>query len=170
MYTHVFVSPEDAKLLFIAFARRPLRPGEVGVVTGATLEEHFAECSQTYLAKLAAMLEQVRSEDLFVLKFDRYLPHLPVELLDMGIVPAKVEIVRFNSAPTSARAGYYEVSSEGLTATVERIVPTQHDRSKPAGVYAQNIRVSGPSLEAVQEFHSKLCEGLHARALVNAFE
>lgn len=173
MYTHVYVSRKDAKRLFATFARKPLGPGECGVVTEPTLEKHFAQYSQTYLDKLAAQLEDVRSEDLFVLKFDHYLPHLPTKLVDMEIEPLKVEIVRMNSAPTKARAGYYEVPSKGLVASVERVFPTQYTNSgsnKMAPLYAQNIRVSGPSLKAAQEFHSKISMGFYSRSLVNAFE
>lgn len=173
MYTHVYVSHKDAERLFATFAPKPPGPGEWGVVTEPTLEKHFARFSQTYLDKLAALLEDVRSKDLFVLKFNDYLPYLPTELVDMEIEPVKVEIVRMNSAPTKARAGYYEVPSKGLTASVERVFPTQYTNNGPrkmAPLYVQNIRVSGPSLKAAQEFNSKLSMGFYARSLVNAFE
>lgn len=173
MYTHVYVSRKDAEQLFAAFARKPLGPGECGVETEATLEKHFAQYSQTYFDKLAAQFEDVRSEDLFMLKFNHYLPHLPTELVGMEIQPVKVEIVRMNSAPTKARAGYYEVPSKGLAATVERVFPAQYTnggREKIPPLYTQNIRVSGPSLKAAQDFNSKLSMGFYARSLVNAFE
>ena len=171
MYTHLHVSTTDADKLFTAFARKPLGPGEFGAVTEATLALHFAQYSQTYLDKLGATLEEDRSTGLFVLKFREYLAHLPQELFDMKIEVVKAEIVRFNSAPTRARAGYYENKKVGFTAVVERVFPTKHDQyKKPIQLYVQNITVSGPSLSAVQDFNTKVSTGSYNRFLVNAFE
>ncbi len=171
MYTHLYVSKLGAEELFKAFARKPLKTGEAGPVTGATFQAHFSQYGATYLAKLPAGLEPVYSEDLFVLKFREYLAHMPLELVDMSIEVLKAEIVRFNSAPTKARAGYYENPKIGFRATVERVFPKQRDKyKKPAPLYAQNITVSGPSLAVVQEFNSKLSMGAWNRFLVNAFE
>lgn len=174
MFFHIYVTNDDAKRLFVAFARKPLKPGECGPMTQPTFELEFAQCLQTHLDKLGAQLEIVRSADMFVLKFNRYLPRLPVELIDMEIVPVKVEIVRFNSAPTKARAGYYEFERTGLTAVVERIYPVQREMDgrakKGVPLYAQNIWVTGPTLAAALEHHSKLSMGSYARHMVNAFE
>lgn len=164
MYTHVYVSSDDAERLFAAFK---------GKDKPESFENYIDSYNMCFLPKLGAQLEIVRSSGLFVLKFDHYLPHLPADLINMEIVPVKVEIIRMNSAPTKARAGYYAVPSKGLEATVERIFPTQSSdkRRKPvAPLYAQNIRVTGPSLAKVQEFNSKLSMGFYTRALVNAFE
>ena len=171
MYTHIYVGKADAERLFKEFARKSLKPGETGTVTRATLDAHFAEFGMTYLPRLAAELEVERSKELYVLKFRKYLAHLPQEFAGMEIEVVKAEIVRFNSAPTGARSGYYENPKSGFIATVERVFPTQNDQyMKPAPLYAQNITVSGPSLAAVQEFNSKLSMGAYSRFLVNAFE
>lgn len=171
MYTHLYVSHEDADRLFIAFAPKPLGPGECGAVTEATLDEHFSKYGQTYLAKFDATLEQDRVNARYVLKFRQYLAHPPRELVDIQITVIQAEIVRFNSAPTKAKAGYYENPANGFSATVERVFPTQHDQyKKPIPLYAQNITVCGPTLEAVQDFNTRLSAGWWKRFLVNAFE
>ncbi len=170
MYTHIYTVRADAEKLFRELARKPLGPGETGLVTHATFNEHFTAFAVTYLDKLGAQLE-INRDGLFTLKFRRYLAHLPREFYDLEIQVTRAEIVRFNSAPTRARAGYYENPKTGFTATVERVFPTQDARYKnPAPVYVQNITVSGPSLGKVQEFNTKLSEGSYGRFLVNAFE
>ena len=83
----------------------------------------------------------------------------------MGIVVVRAEIVRHNSAPTRACGGYYEEELRGLSATVEPICASGAD-GKPIAVHGQNITVAGPSLRAVQEFHSKLSRGRCGRLLV----
>ena len=171
MYTHLYFTPEDAKRLFEAYARKPLRPGESGAVTEATFEGHFRQYLQTYLDPIGAVLKIVRHEELFVLKFNDYLSRMPKLIANMGISPVRAEIVRFNSAPTRARAGFYEDSKSGFSARVERVFPEQNTHyRKSAPMYAQNIRVSGPSLEAVQRFNTRLCSGDYGRFLVDAFE
>ncbi len=167
MYTHLYVSYTDAERLFKKFGRKPLGPGESGCVTRSTLDEHFSEFGMTYIDRLDASLEPDRTDDTFVLKFSKYLPHVPRELVEMGIKVLRVEMVRYNSAPTSARAGYYE-SLTGFTATVENVVSTQN--GKRVGAYAQNITLTGPSLMAAQQFNSQLSEGGSNHLLVNAFE
>ena len=175
MYTHLHVTRNDARRLFAEFASKP---GGNGWVTRGTLDAHFAEFGQTYLGKLGAQLEEDRRTGNFVLKFDRYLGHLPQEITDMGIVLVRAEIVRMKSAPIQARAGFYEAPNLGFTATVERVFPAECAhyaggtirRGGRAMLYAQNIWVSGPSLEAAQEFNTKLSTGSCNRFLVNAFE
>ena len=173
MYTHLHITDDDARTLFTEYARRAwdTRPG---AVTHATLEEHFDEFSMTHLRKLGANLEQDYQSGTFVLKYNHYVPHLPQELAQHGIVPVSAEIVRFWNAPTKARAGYYEDAKLGFTAIVERVFPEQrtgyNNRTPIEPLYAQNIRVSGPSLAAVQEYNTKLCTGAYNRFLVNAFE
>lgn len=171
MYTHLYINRENAEKLFKEFARKPLGPGENGLVTRATLGEHFTEFTQTPLAKLGTALESEPSRGRFVLKFDRYLPSMPRELVELGVEPVEVSIVRFNSAPIKARAGYYADPKSGFTATVDRICPRQIlNGSCTTPLYAMNIFVSGPTLEAAQEFNSQLSGGSYNRFLVNAFE
>lgn len=171
MYTRLFVTHDDAEKLFINFGRKPLEDGESGVETLATLDEHFNVYLQSYLDTLGATLEIDRREGLFVLNFDRYLAHVPPEIKVSGVSVVRAEIKRFNSAPTKARAGYYEDSTTGFSATVERTFPAQHDHyRKSVPLYAQNIVVAGPSLTDAQEFNSKLSCGFFNRFLVNAFE
>lgn len=171
MYTHLYVTPENAEKLFDAFARKSLGLGESGAVTHASFEKHFNDFPVTYLADLGASLERSRPNKLFFLQFSDYLAHTPQALLDLEIEPVKVTIRRFNSAPTKARAGYYEDVARGFSATVERIFPIQQDQSRrPVPLYAQNIVVSAPTLKAVQEANTKLSLGQWNRFLVNAFE
>jgi hypothetical protein len=181
VYTHLYVAPADAKKLFLAFARKPLQPGQSGVVTRESFEEHFDEFSMTYLPKLEAALHEDSATDGFVLKFGRYLAELPSELVDLEVVPTMAEIVRMNSAPTRARAGYYKAPRLGCSATVERIratkpvTPSRENRLVlevlvDTLLNAQNIWVYGPTLEAAQKFNSKLSTGSTRRFLVNAFE
>lgn len=171
MYTHLYVTPENAERLFDAFARKPLGLGESGALTLPSFAEHFSKLPITYLADLGASLERSRPNKLFFLQFNDYLAHMPQALIDLEIEPVKVEIRRFNSAPTKARAGYYEDTARGFSATVERIFPIQQDQSgRPVPLYAQNIVVSAPTLKAVQEANSKLSMGHWNRFLVNAFE
>jgi len=69
------------------------------------------------------------------------------------------------------RAGYYADAEKGFTATVEHVFPKQEDRSPDLPpVFVQNIRVTGPTLEAVQQFHSDLCSGNCTGLLVYPFE
>lgn len=178
MYTHLHVTRDDARRLFAEFARKPLRPGESGTVMHSTFEAHFNDFGLTYLDKLGAHLAEDRRTGNFVLNFDRYLARLPQEIVDMGILVVRAEIVRMKSAPIRARAGFYEAVGLGFAATVERVFPAECAhyaggvirRGGQAMLYAQNIRVSGPSLEAVQEFNTKLSTGSYSRFLVNAFE
>lgn len=170
MFTHLYVSEADAKRLFEAFAPKPLAPGQFGAMTEATFERHFELYSSTHLGKLGASLDSEEPEGCYALKFREYVAHMPRELVDMGIELLRAEILRYHSAPTKARAGYYEDPASGFTATVERFFPTQAVSNNPVPLYAQNIRVSGPSLKAAQEFNSKLSSGSFNRFLVNAFE
>lgn len=171
MDTNLFISRDDAEKLFTSFARKPLKDGECGFVTLATLDEHFSEYSQTYLDAIGAQLEIVYQKGLFVLRFDDYLAHIPRKLNEIDVSIAQAEIKRLNSAPTKARAGYYEDTVTGFAATVERTFPIQHIYyRKQAPLYAQNITVVGPSLAKAQEFNSKLSCGFFNRFLVDAFE
>lgn len=167
MFTNVFVTPEDAETLFEAFKRKE---GD-GATVLETFERHFAIYASTHLRDLEAILEIKRGEGYF-LNFKTYLPRLPQLLTEMGINPVKVQIVRFNHAPTKARAGWYENPAKGMEALVERVAPAQHTnyRKPIAPLYAQNITVSGPSLKAAQEFNTRLSCGDYHRFLVNAFE
>jgi hypothetical protein len=171
MYTHLYINHENAEKLFKKFAPKPLKSGQSGLVTMATFGEHFAKYSQTPLVKLGTALESEPSRGRFVLKFDRYLPSMPQELVELGVEFIEVSIVRFNSAPIKARAGYYADPKSGFTATVDRICPRQIlNGSCTTPLYAMNIFVSGPTLEAAQEFNTKLSGGSYNRFLVNAFE
>ena len=153
MYTHLFIDHDSADTLFDAFAPKPLKEGEIGVVTGATLDEHFAQYGQTYLGRLGCTLERDRRREMFVLKFGDYLPQIPQLLLDCNVEIMAAEIVRFNSSVTRAQPGYYEGPAFEVGAIVE---PVASDHS---GLNAQNIRVWGPALDIVQEYHEKLCTG-----------
>lgn len=171
VYTHLYINRNDARKLFDAFAPKPLKDGQFGAVTLPSFDAHFSEFRGTYLSKLGAMLEHERAEEMFVLKFDHYLARVPAELDKLEVIVVKAEIRRYNSAPTKARAGYYEDRQTGFYATVERVFPTQRDQhTKPAPLYAQNIIVSGHSLADVQKFNTNLSCGFYARFLVNAFE
>src|SRR3954469_18337454 len=77
VFTHLHFDHDDADMLFRAFAPKPLKEGEAGLVTRATLDEHFAEFGQTSLPRLGATMEPDRPSGLFVVKFREYLAHLP---------------------------------------------------------------------------------------------
>ena len=171
MFTHLYVTRDDAGNLFKEFASKPLSEGQSGVVTRATLDAHFAEFGETYLRELGAALAAVPSEGLFVLKFGKYLAHLPQEFARLEVLVVRAEILRMNSALTQARAGYYEDTESGLIATVERVFPTTQRQDKGlTPLYVQNIMVSGPSLSRVQDFNTGLSCGHYEHFLVNAFE
>ena len=171
MFTHLFTPNEDAALIFDILGRKPLRPGQAGAVTEATFGRHFDLYSQTYIDSIDAILEVDNAGNRFALKFRRYLAHVPQPLIDLRVRIIGAEIVRFNSAPTKARAGYYENEKDGFTATVERSYPAPHDLPKvPVLSYVQNITVGGPNLAAVREFNTKLSTGAYNRFLVDAFE
>jgi hypothetical protein len=177
VFTHLHFDHDDADMLFRAFAPKSLKEGEAGLVTRGTLDEHFAEFGQASLPKLVATMEQDRANGLFVVKFREYLAHMPEPIVQLGVEVVRAEIVRFHSAPTNARAGYYENPDASFSATVERIFPEQYDSSgncyqqrKVVPLYAQNIRVVGPTLAKVQELNTKLSAGHLNRFLINAFE
>ena len=166
MFVHLYVGAADAQKLFEENGKDPSH-----ALRGDSFLEHFNVYVECNLRRFGAILHIDRPSGLFVLKFRDYLAHLPQDFIDMEITIVKVEIVRFNSAPTSARAGYYENPKSGFTALIERVFPTQHDQyKKPVPLYAQNITVSGPSLDAAQEFNTKVSTGSYNRFLVNAFE
>ena len=177
MFTHLHISHAEARRLFECFA---WKPNPRGTVMRETLDQHFAEFSQAGLSRLgyATNLERDNGPDgLFVIKFRDYLPHMPQEIVDMKLKVLKAEIVRPRSAPTQARAGYYEHKPIKFSAVVERIIPEQWKQLGSSvstvpvvPLYAQNIRVIGPSLAKVQEFNSKLSYGEFAHYLMNAFE
>lgn len=171
MFTHLFITHDDAETLFIAYGRRPLKEGESGAVTLDTLDEHFAQFSQTYIDRLGAQLELDHTSGHFILKFREYLADLPIELYGLDIDPVRAEIRRLNNAPVKAKAGYYEDEKSGFSATIERVFPQGHGHfPNMSPAYVQNITVSGPTLRLVQEFNTKLSIGSYNRFLVNAFE
>lgn len=176
MYTHLYVSKAQALRVISALGIPEAAltgPDPVRLESGidATMES-------TLLPELfinghpIQQFGHVDMEGPFVLKFPRYLPRLPqlLDTLDLQILVA--EIVRLNSAPTKAQAGYYEDKSNGFFATVERVVPTkQRSGEVLEAVYAENIRVAALSLEHVQHAHTRLSEGkMECCYLVNAFE
>ncbi len=177
MFTHLYISHAEARRFFERFA---WKPDSHGVTMRSTLDAHFADFSEAGLSRLGYGTRLNRDkgpEDLFVIKFRDYLPHMPEEILDMRLRVVMAEIVRPRSAPTQARAGYYEHKPIKFNATIERIIPEQWKQTGnsvstelSAPLYAQNIRVVGPSLAKVQEFNSKLSYGTFAYYLVNAFE
>ncbi|MBH2007414.1 hypothetical protein I8H83_02330 [Candidatus Saccharibacteria bacterium] len=171
MFTHLFVTHDNAEKLFTNFAKETFEGDGCDLVAPETFDEYFEAYGQTYLNAIGAMLEIVHQKDLFVLRFDGYLAHVPQKLNEIDVSIAQAEIKRFSSAPTKARAGYYENAATGFVATVERTFPTQHlYYRKQVPLYAQNITVTGPSLADAQDFNTKLSCGFFKRFLVNAFE
>ncbi|HMI09970.1 MAG TPA: hypothetical protein VK497_06250 [Candidatus Saccharimonadales bacterium] len=168
VYTHLSIDKDDAATLFDALASKP---GEFGAVTRATLDLHFADFCEVYFGALDASMWVERVGGRFSLRFNRYLPHMPELLLEREVKIVQAEIRRINSAPTKARAGYYEDRSMGFFAFVERVCPNlQNSYKTSVPLYAQNITVGGPSLAKAQMFNSKLSCGHYGRFLVNAFE
>lgn len=171
MYTHLLISKSDSEIVFLAMAKKPLKPGECGAVTEATLEEHFAKFSQTYMEQIDAILEKLTHRDCFVLKFRRYLTEVPTKLIDLKVEVLAAEIVRYGSAPTRAIAGYYSDPKAGMTAIVERVFPDQRVNSRiPEPLYAQHITVTGRSLADVRKFNAALSQGHCNRHLVDRME
>jgi hypothetical protein len=170
VYTHLHVSRSDARKLFRAYAPKPLKPGQSGVVTMSTLDKHFAEYGETHLAKIGAKLVEDKAAGTFVLKFGHVLTAVPDEMAKKGVKVVKAQIVRMNNAPTRARAGIYFDSRTSMFATVERVAPTDHASGRPIPVFAQNIFVSGPTLLEVLAFNSKLSQGFSNRFMMFPFE
>ena len=176
MYVHLLVTPESADKLYpyateMAATVGSKRVRASGVVVGTDLMDHFNQYSQAYLHRLDCSMELERRSGLFSLRYREYLPEVPAELVKMGIKIVGAELIRSQSAPTKARAGFYRWPQRNATATVERVFPTQHDQyKKPIPLYAQNIHIQGMSLKDVQEFNSKLAQGHFNRFLVAAWE
>lgn len=172
MFIHISVSKGDAKLLYDMILRdRRLAEGDNN--EPEVFSSYFAQYLQKYLDRLDANLCIDRRDNLYVLKFNGYLSRMPAILTSLHIIPIAVEVVRFNSAPTSARAGYYESFSAGFSALVERIFPVQYNGGsavKVAPLYAQNIRVKARTLDEALDFNSRLSAGLLGEFMVNAFE
>jgi hypothetical protein len=176
VYTHLVVAKESAEKLYpmvlegaAYIGERQIR--EAGDVVGETLDSHFHEYGIAYLKRPGCSMELDSSTGMYVLKFRDYLPEVPQMLMELQIEIVGAEIVRFQSAPTKARAGFYHWRGHEATATVERVFPTQNDQyKKPAPVYAQNITVKASSLAEVIEFNSKLSQGHFNRFLVDAWE
>lgn len=176
MHTYVYVEPRDAKRLYDLFSDSSPSARKVSYREQSPFEEHFREVTSAYLPGLEMIMEVERGGRIFKLTYRNYLPEMPDAIVDLGITPVKVEIARFNNAPTRARAGYYANPSTGFAATVERIYPNQNGNNNYWGtkrqepLYAQNIVVAGPTLEAVQKFNTNLATGAFNRFLVHAFE
>lgn len=167
MYTHLIIRHDDAEILFDAFAPKALKPGEAGFITEATLDEHFKLYGRTHLRKLGASLELDYRTGNFILMFREYLAYVPEILEEMFIRIKSVEIRRFDTAPTSAKAGYYEFIDPPATATVERVVSRDSDKKS---VYVQNIIVTARDLEEAQRYNTLLSTGQLGHRMVNAFE
>lgn len=161
MFTHLFVGREGAAKLFLAYAPKPLEEGQMGLIVEADLDQHFNRISQVPLRTLDATMERTDGGEEFILKFRRYLAHLPSELLMLEVKVLGAEIVRVNSTPTKARNGYYEDEVVGFTAVVEGVT----EKGSPS----QNITVTATTLEAAQTWHTRLVRGRCRRQLVNAF-
>jgi hypothetical protein len=106
----------------------------------------------------------------YVLEFGSYLVAMPQLLIALEIEPTVVELVRPNNAPTKAHAGYYRDEETGCSATVERVLFVSDEGRQSRNYFIHNIRVSGPSLTAVQEYNSKLSSGALNDQRVHAFE
>jgi len=162
MYVHLLVSEESAEKIFALARKRRTKGAELG----NNLWDHFTQYSQVYVQALDCTMEMERRSvdpQLFSLHFRQYLAEVPPELAKMKIGIVGVELHRFHSAPTAAVAGFYRCSTwteEDITATVERVFPTQHEYGKkPEPLYAQNIEVKGPTLKSVLDFNSALSQG-----------
>jgi hypothetical protein len=152
MYTHLFITKEDAERLHNTFVYKPIPRAEIGLLT-RPFKEHFRVYTEVYIDVLEANMRIDKAHGGFVLEFGRYIPCLPGPLEELNIVPVLAEIRRFNNAPTRAPAGYYEDRQYGLYATIEEVVPSG------GSVCAQNLVVSAPSLEDVQDFNERLSKG-----------
>ena len=179
MFTHLYVSHEDAEKLFKALA--PPRKEQGRQTVGASLDEHFKRFTQIYLEQLDATMEKGKPSPLsvyqkpvdlsesFVVKFRRFLPTLPDQFAELDIGKYVAELVRTNCAPTKARAGYYEDGLNGFCALVEHVAAQKPDK-KPLPLYVHNITLSGLSLEHVHKWNRDLSQGELERLLVHAFE
>lgn len=176
MYTHLPINRKWASVLYPWAIEGAAQLGDTklrdyGVIMGVNLDDHFARYGQAFIRRLGCAMEFERTTSLFSLRFRKYLPEVPQALQCMGIEIVGAEIVRFQSAPTRARAGFYHWTPRNATATVERVFPTQHDQyKKPIPLYAQNIHVRAQSLKDAQEFNSKLSQGHFNRFLVDPWE
>lgn len=187
MYTHIYVTPDDAERLYDLLSDSSLTTRGFSYSRKSTFQDHFIGQMTARLPALEMTVQAVRDGQIFKLVYKDYLPKMPDGIIDLGITPVKAEIVRMANAPTRARAGYYANESLGLVATVENVFPASenlhgdhrlvaqahHDTNKRTTTlryYAQNIRVSGPTLEAAQEFNSSLSQGFFNRFLVHPFE
>ena len=103
----------------------------------------------------------------YLVQFDSFVPFLPSVFETSHVNPEKVELIRKNVTPTKAAPGYYSDIDADCEAVVEEFVIFDKDKSHVERV--QNITVTGLDFESVLQFHSALCLGNEADALVHTF-
>lgn len=158
--SHNFHDPQDEFIGITFMSRTP----------ESRFDEHFVAHDTIELHNLGVTMGIDRETDLFYIDYTEYLTELPERLKPL-VKLARVELMRPNSAPTQARAGFYRWPDLDAQATVEHVFPArlgQTEVSTP--FYVQNIKVSGPSIEDTTRLNSDLSRGLCEEYLVHAWE
>lgn len=163
MFTRLIITPRSVPRLDFRDS------GPLGNLQDPTLEllvEHLKRVERYKLPRHECALQYRVRGPQFVLHYDDYLPEVPHELVEAGIVIIRAEIIRHMIEPTEALPGYYRwTGHDDATAKVENLYPKQDTKAgadpstAPGPHYAQRINVTAPSLAEVDRFHSLLCLG-----------